>query len=139
MYGKSASAGGASMTPSSVAWVCAVIEVMRVRPPAAAQLIAAHESGARAGPHAPSSTRARGTGRPGTGSSSPGSGSSRRQPQRVVQPGGSAGAKLVVEHDGATGGVVRDVRAHRLTRGGSHRCTVRGRIVEVGLERAEIG
>jgi hypothetical protein len=29
MYGKSASAGGASMTPSSVAWVCAVIEVMR--------------------------------------------------------------------------------------------------------------
>src|SRR3954447_8469431 len=52
MYGKSASAGGASMTPSSVAWVCAVIEVMRVRPPAAAQLIAAHETGARAGPHA---------------------------------------------------------------------------------------
>src|SRR4051794_40857940 len=46
MYGKSASAGGASMTPSSVAWVCAVIEVMRVRPPAAAQLIAAHETGA---------------------------------------------------------------------------------------------
>jgi hypothetical protein len=43
MYGKSASAGGASMTPSSVACVCAVIEVMRVRPPAAAQLIAAHE------------------------------------------------------------------------------------------------
>src|SRR4051794_8466286 len=42
MYGKSASAGGASMTPSSVACVCAVIEVMRVRLPAAAQLIAAH-------------------------------------------------------------------------------------------------
>ena len=56
----------------------------------------------------------------------------------VVQPGGSAGAKLVVEHDGAAGGVVRDVRAHRLTRGGNHRCTVRGRIVEVGLEHAEI-
>src|SRR4051812_7927469 len=49
MYGKSASAGGASMTPSSVACVCAVIEVMRVRPPAAAQLIAAHETGALAG------------------------------------------------------------------------------------------
>src|SRR3954466_14252953 len=49
MYGKSASAGGASMTPSSVAWVCAVIEVMRVRPPAAAQLIATHETGALAG------------------------------------------------------------------------------------------
>ncbi|MDX6726564.1 MAG: hypothetical protein QOK49_1369, partial [Baekduia sp.] len=32
-------------------------EVMRVRPPAAAQLIAAHETGARAGPHARSSTR----------------------------------------------------------------------------------
>src|SRR3954447_8867732 len=49
MYGTSASAGGASMTPSSVAWVCAVIEVMRVRPPAAAQLIATHETGALAG------------------------------------------------------------------------------------------
>src|SRR3954463_12644342 len=49
MYGKSASAGGASMTPSSVACVCAVIEVMRVRPPAAAQLIATHETGALAG------------------------------------------------------------------------------------------
>jgi hypothetical protein len=34
------------MTPSSVACVCAVIEVMRVRPPAAAQLIAAHETDA---------------------------------------------------------------------------------------------
>ena len=56
----------------------------------------------------------------------------------VVQPGGSAGAKLVVEHDGAAGGVVRDVRAHRLALGGSHRCTARGRIVEVGLEHAEI-
>src|SRR3954451_8985723 len=44
MYGNSASAGGASMTPSSVACVCAVIEVMRERPPAAAQLIAAHEN-----------------------------------------------------------------------------------------------
>src|SRR3954454_12101952 len=52
MYGKRASAGGASMTPSSVACVCAVIEVMRVRPPAAAQLIAAHETGALAGPTA---------------------------------------------------------------------------------------
>src|SRR3954469_17948428 len=31
MYGKSASAGGASMTPSSVACVCAVIEVMRAK------------------------------------------------------------------------------------------------------------
>src|SRR4051812_17132687 len=51
MYGKSASAGGASMTPSSVAVVCAVIEVMRVRPPAAAQLIAAHETGALTRPH----------------------------------------------------------------------------------------
>src|SRR4051794_5029127 len=50
MYGKSASAGGASMTPSSVACVCAVIEVMRVRLPAAAQLIAAREAGVRAGP-----------------------------------------------------------------------------------------
>jgi hypothetical protein len=40
------------MTPSSVACVCAVIEVMRIRPPAAAQLIAAHETGARMGPHA---------------------------------------------------------------------------------------
>src|SRR3954466_15369804 len=49
MYGNSASAGGASMTPSSVACVCAVIEVMRVRPPAAAQLIAAHETGAPGG------------------------------------------------------------------------------------------
>src|SRR5206468_3788684 len=28
---------------------------------------------------------------------------------------GSAGAELVAEHDGAAGGVVRDVRAHRLT------------------------
>src|SRR3954451_21460865 len=46
MYGKSASAGGASMTPSSVACVCAVIEVIRVRPPAGAQLIATHETGA---------------------------------------------------------------------------------------------
>jgi hypothetical protein len=44
------------MTPSSVACVCAVIEVMRVRPPAAAQLIAAHETGARVGPHGRSST-----------------------------------------------------------------------------------
>src|SRR4051812_3256630 len=51
MYGKRASAAGASMTPSSVACVCAVIEVMRVRPPAAAQLIAPHETGAWAGPH----------------------------------------------------------------------------------------
>src|SRR3954470_13519388 len=56
----------------------------------------------------------------------------------VVQPGGSAGAKLEVEHDGAAGGVVRDVRARRLTLRGRHRCTVRGRIVEVGLEHAEI-
>jgi hypothetical protein len=32
------------MTPSSVACVCAVIEVMRVRPPAAAQLIAAQST-----------------------------------------------------------------------------------------------
>src|SRR3954447_7417287 len=52
MYGKSASAGGASMTPSSVACVCAVIEVIRVRPPAGAQLIATHETGARARLHA---------------------------------------------------------------------------------------
>jgi hypothetical protein len=44
------------MTPSSVACVCAVIEVMRVRPPAAAQFIAAHETGGRARPHARSST-----------------------------------------------------------------------------------
>ena len=44
------------MTPSSVACVCAVIEVIRVRPPAGAQLIAAHEIGARARPHARSST-----------------------------------------------------------------------------------
>src|SRR3954464_8959676 len=51
MYGKSASAGGASMTPSSVAVVCAVIEVMRVRPPVAAELIAAHQTGALARPH----------------------------------------------------------------------------------------
>src|SRR4051812_1938238 len=51
MYGKSASAGGASMTPSSVACVCAVIEVMCVRLPAAAPLIAAHETDGRAGPH----------------------------------------------------------------------------------------
>src|SRR6185312_16187570 len=58
MYGKSASAGGASMTPSSVAVVCAVIEVMRVRPPAAAQLIAAHETGARGGPHGGRARRA---------------------------------------------------------------------------------
>ena len=56
----------------------------------------------------------------------------------VVQPGGSAGAKLVVERDGAAGSVVRDVRAHRLALGGSARCTQRGRIVEVGLEHAEI-
>src|SRR4051812_35944956 len=49
MYGKRASAGAASMTPSSVVCVCAVIEVMRVRPPAAAQLIAAHETDALAG------------------------------------------------------------------------------------------
>src|SRR4051812_45861228 len=46
MYGKSASVGGASMTPSSVAVVCAVIEVIRVRPPAVAQLIAEDEIGA---------------------------------------------------------------------------------------------
>src|SRR4051794_14037172 len=58
MYGKSASAGGASMTPSSVACVCAVIEVMHVRPPAAAKLIAAHETGARGRPHARSSDAA---------------------------------------------------------------------------------
>lgn len=44
------------MTPSSVACVCAVIEVIRVRPPAGAQLIAAHETGARARLHARSST-----------------------------------------------------------------------------------
>src|SRR4051812_42939529 len=56
MYGKSASAAGASMTPSSVACVCAVIEVIRVRPPAGAQLIATHETGARARLHARSST-----------------------------------------------------------------------------------
>ncbi len=56
----------------------------------------------------------------------------------VAHPGGSAGAKLEVEHDGAPGGVVRDVRARRLTLGGSSRCTVRGGIVEVGLEHAEI-
>jgi hypothetical protein len=48
MYGNSASAGGASMTPSSVACVCAVIEVMRVRPPDTEQLIAADATGARA-------------------------------------------------------------------------------------------
>src|SRR3954452_22715876 len=52
MYGKSASAGGASMTPSSVACVCAVIEVMRIRLPAAARLIAGHETGALARPTA---------------------------------------------------------------------------------------
>ena len=56
----------------------------------------------------------------------------------VVQPGGSAGAKLVVERDNAAGGVVRDVREHRLALGGSTRCTQRGRVVEVGLEHAEI-
>ena len=56
----------------------------------------------------------------------------------VDQPGGSAGAKLVVEHDNAAGGVVRDVRAHRLALGGSTRCTQRGRIIEVRLEHAEI-
>src|SRR3954453_18166084 len=56
MYGRSASAGGASMTPSSVAVVCAVIDVIRVRPPAGAQLIAADETGGRARPHARSST-----------------------------------------------------------------------------------
>src|SRR4051812_5369180 len=44
------------MTPSSVAVVCAVIDVIPVRPPAGAQLIAADETGARAGPHARSST-----------------------------------------------------------------------------------
>src|SRR4051794_35859247 len=44
MYGRSASAGGASMTPSSVACVWAVIEVIRLRPPAGAQLIAAHDT-----------------------------------------------------------------------------------------------
>src|SRR4051795_8618063 len=59
MYGNSASAGGASMTPSSVAVVCAVIEVMRVRPPAAAQLIAAHETGALARPHGGRARRTR--------------------------------------------------------------------------------
>ena len=59
-------------------------------------------------------------------------------PRTVVQPGGSAGVKLVVEHHGAASGVVRDVRAHRLTLGGGARCTQRGRIVEVGLEHAEI-
>src|SRR3954451_20901712 len=115
MYGKSASAGGASMTPSSVAWVCAVIEVMRVRPPAAAQLIAAHESGARAGPHARSSTPYPRYRAPWYGLIQPWVWELSAT-QRVVQPGGSAGAKLVVEHDGAAGGVVRDVRAHRLTR-----------------------
>ena len=35
----------------------------------------------------------------------------------VVQPGSCAGAKLVVERDGAAGGVVRDVRAHDLALG----------------------
>src|SRR3954447_12941814 len=70
MYGKSASAGGASMTPSSVACVCAVIEVMRVRPPAAAQLIAAHETDALAGLTAVEQRRTRSSRRPATGLSS---------------------------------------------------------------------
>src|SRR3954454_19418920 len=64
MYGRSASAGGASMTPSSVACVCAAIEVMRVRPPAAAQLIAPHETGARTGPRRAVEHAVLGGGRP---------------------------------------------------------------------------
>src|SRR3954453_18447171 len=70
MYGKSASAGEASMTPSSVACVCAVIELMRVRPSAAAQLIAAHETGARRDLTRGRARGARTTSRSGTGSSS---------------------------------------------------------------------
>src|SRR3954454_17468016 len=71
MYGKSASAGGASMTPSSVACVCAVIEVIRLRPPAGAQLIAGHETGAPGRDLTRGrARRTRSTGHPGTGSSS---------------------------------------------------------------------
>src|SRR4051812_33480380 len=95
MYGKSASAGGASMTPSSVTWVCAVIEVIRVN----------------AGAH-------------GHG--------------RLPRSLGSVGAEFVVQHDGAAGGIVRDVRAHCLTVGGFHRRRVGRRIVEVRLEHAVI-
>src|SRR4051812_46982494 len=51
---------------------------------------------------------------------------------------GSAGAELVVQHDGAAGGVVRDVCAHCLTLGGFPRRTQRRRIVEVRLEHAVI-
>ena len=48
------------------------------------------------------------------------------------------GAEFVVQHDGAAGGVVRDVRAHCLTLGGFPRRTQRRRIVEVRLEHAVI-
>jgi hypothetical protein len=49
---------------------------------------------------------------------------------------GPVGAEFVVQHDGAAGGVVRDVRAHCLTLGGfPRRCAVDdrfGRLAEVG-------
>ncbi len=51
---------------------------------------------------------------------------------------GSVGAEFVVQHDGAAGGVVRDVRAHCLTLGGFTRRTQGRRIVEVGLEHAVV-
>ena len=57
---------------------------------------------------------------------------------RLPRSRGSAGAELVVQHDGAAGGVVRDVRAHCLTLGGFPRRTQRRRIVEVRLEHAVI-
>jgi hypothetical protein len=56
----------------------------------------------------------------------------------VAPSGGLAGAEFVVEHDDAAGGIVRDVRVHRLALGGSTRRTHRRRIVKVGLKHAEI-
>src|SRR3954471_7613634 len=57
---------------------------------------------------------------------------------RLPRSRGSVGAELVVQHDGAAGGVVRDVRAHCLTLGGFPRRTQGRRIVEVRLEHAVI-
>src|SRR5262249_18003309 len=50
----------------------------------------------------------------------------------------SAFAELVVHYDDAAGGVVRDVRTGRLPLGRSLRRTHSRRIVEVGLEHAEV-
>jgi hypothetical protein len=59
-------------------------------------------------------------------------------PSGAAGSGVSAAAQLVVEHDDAAGGVVRDVRGHGLPFGGATPGAQRRRIVEVSLEHAEV-